>query len=99
MFTNISWSAYLLFVVLLLAAWYLFVGVRYYFGELQALASGKASSFRRIVSTDEQSATIERSKNNGTESDQPATNVASAEEMETLSARLAEVIAKAANRA
>lgn len=41
MFTNISWTDYLMAVVLLLAIYYLFVGIRYYSGELKDLLSGK----------------------------------------------------------
>jgi len=35
MFTNISWANYILVVTLLLAVWYLFVGMRFYFNDLQ----------------------------------------------------------------
>src|SRR5690606_24414179 len=97
MFTNISWSSYLLFVALVLVAWYLFVGLRFYFAELQALASGKLSLFRRILPTDAQPANIERPKGSGIESDQRTANVAPATEMEILSSRLTEAIASAAD--
>jgi len=35
MFTNISWANYIFVVTLLLAAWYLFVGVKFYSNDLQ----------------------------------------------------------------
>ena len=40
MFTNISWGNYTVVVVLLGASWYLFVGLRYYFAEIKAIAKG-----------------------------------------------------------
>jgi hypothetical protein len=41
MFTNISWSNYIIVVILLLASWYLFVGFRFYFDDLKEVISGK----------------------------------------------------------
>ncbi|OOV20481.1 hypothetical protein [Flavobacterium sp. LM4] len=41
MFTNISWSNYIVVVILLLASWYLFVGFRFYFDDLKEVISGK----------------------------------------------------------
>ena len=41
MFTKISWRDYLLAVSILLAIYYLFVGVRYFSGNLKALLAGK----------------------------------------------------------
>ncbi len=41
MFTQISWTDYLLAVSILLAIYYLFVGVRYFSGDLKALLAGK----------------------------------------------------------
>jgi len=41
MFTNISWTDYFIAVTILLAIYYLFVGIRYYSGELKDLLSGK----------------------------------------------------------
>ncbi|RUA28433.1 MAG: hypothetical protein DSY77_16030, partial [Bacteroidetes bacterium] len=41
MFTQISWTDYLLAVSILLAIYYLFVGVRYFSGNLKALLAGK----------------------------------------------------------
>ena len=37
MFTNISWTAYIVVVALLLVAWYLFIGLRYYSNDLKDL--------------------------------------------------------------
>ncbi len=41
MFSQISWTDYLLAVTILLAIYYLFVGIRYFSGDLKALLSGK----------------------------------------------------------
>lgn len=41
MFTNISWGNYILVVLLLLTAWYLFVAMRFYLDELKNFVSGK----------------------------------------------------------
>ncbi|MCK9639217.1 MAG: hypothetical protein M0R39_04850 [Prolixibacteraceae bacterium] len=41
MFTNISWTDYFVAVVLLLAIYYLFVGLRYFSADLKDLFSGK----------------------------------------------------------
>jgi hypothetical protein len=41
MLTNISWDNYIVVVVLLVASWYLFVGVRFYFADLKDIATGK----------------------------------------------------------
>ena len=41
MFTNISWTDYFEAVVLLLAIYYLFIGLRYFSADLKDLFSGK----------------------------------------------------------
>jgi len=41
MFTNISWGNYIVVIVLLLASWYLFVGLRFYFVEIKEIVTGK----------------------------------------------------------
>lgn len=41
MFTNISWSDYIIAVAILLTVYYLFVGVRYFSADLRDLLSGK----------------------------------------------------------
>ncbi len=49
MFTNISWTDYFVAVVLLLAIYYLFVGVRYYSADLKDLISGKQRPNFRVA--------------------------------------------------
>jgi hypothetical protein len=41
MFTNISWTDYFITMTILLAIYYLFVGIRYYAGDIKDLLSGK----------------------------------------------------------
>lgn len=41
MFTNISWMDYFITVTILLAIYYLFVGIRFYAGDIKDLLSGK----------------------------------------------------------
>lgn len=41
MFTNISWTTYIIFVVFLLAAWYIIIGLKFYYHDLQNILSGK----------------------------------------------------------
>lgn len=41
MFTNISWTDYFITVTILLAIYYLFVGIRYYARDIKDLLSGK----------------------------------------------------------
>lgn len=41
MFTNISWTDYFITVAILLAIYYLFIGIRYYSGDIKDLLSGK----------------------------------------------------------
>jgi hypothetical protein len=41
MFTNISWGNYIVVIVLLLASWYLLVGLRFYFVEIKEIVIGK----------------------------------------------------------
>jgi hypothetical protein len=49
MFTNISWGNYIVVVILLLASWYLFIGLRFYFNDLKKVISGKRKlQFRRL---------------------------------------------------
>lgn len=49
MFTNISWGNYIVVVVLLLASWYLFVGLRFYFDDIKEIVTGKRKlQFRRL---------------------------------------------------
>ena len=41
MFTNISWSNYIVVIVLFTAGWYVFIGLRFYFNDLREIATWK----------------------------------------------------------
>ena len=43
MLTNISWTDYIIAVAILLAVYYFFVGIRYFFADLKDLVSGKSN--------------------------------------------------------
>jgi len=50
MLRGISWNNYIVVVVLLSLAWYLFVGLRYYFDDIKDLVTGKRKpQFRSLV--------------------------------------------------
>lgn len=52
MFTQISWSSYIITVLLLSTAYYLFIGYRYYRNDLLQLVSGKRNTTNdNVVST------------------------------------------------
>jgi len=44
MFTNISWANYLLVAALLLTAWYIVIGLKFYFHGLRNIFTGKIKS-------------------------------------------------------
>ena len=55
MFTNISWGNYIVVVVLLLASWYLFIGLRFYFDDIKEIVTGKRKlQFHRLGKTNYQ---------------------------------------------
>jgi hypothetical protein len=55
MFTNISWGNYIVAVALLLASWYLFVGLQFYFDDIKEIVTGKRKlNFRRSGNTNYQ---------------------------------------------
>ncbi len=48
MFTNISWANYLFFTALLLTAWYIIIGLKFYFHDLRNIFTGKIKlTFKR----------------------------------------------------
>ncbi|KDN54677.1 hypothetical protein [Flavobacterium seoulense] len=50
MLRGISWNSYIVVAVLVLIAWYLFVGLRFYFDDLKDLVSGKRKlQFRDLL--------------------------------------------------
>ncbi|SHN20773.1 hypothetical protein [Flavobacterium xinjiangense] len=63
MLRNISWGNYIIVIVLLVASWYLFVGLRFYFAEIKDLATGKkkfpSRSFPQVQSNLEHLETLD----------------------------------------
>lgn len=49
MFTNISWSNYLLAVLLLLTIYYVFIGIRFYSNDLKQLLSSQRKSGDNLI--------------------------------------------------
>jgi len=49
MFTQISWDKYIIAVLLLSAVYYLFIGYRYYGGDLLQLISGKKGTANHVM--------------------------------------------------
>lgn len=49
MFTNISWGNYIFVIVLLLASWYLFIGLRYYLFDITEIVTGKRKLRNRSI--------------------------------------------------
>lgn len=49
MFTNISWTNYIIVVILLLVIWYIIIGLKFYFRDLQNILSGKTKLVFRGV--------------------------------------------------
>ena len=101
MFTNISWADYLSAVFLLLAIYYVYVGVRYYSGDLKDLLSGKRKLNFRASRADSPAGPSPQFTDNG---DRPAgppfeeTTDDDFAEVEYLIGRLKEVIADASQR-
>lgn len=52
MFTNISWSNYLLAVLLLLTIYYVFIGIRFYSNDLKQLLNGQRKSGDNLIRQD-----------------------------------------------
>lgn len=46
MFTNISWTNYIIVIILLLAIYYLFIGIRFYYHKLKNLAGKRKFQLR-----------------------------------------------------
>ena len=101
MFTNISWTNYLVAVLLLLTIYYLFVGVRYYSADLKDLFSGKQNpDFRTALSNDTDGENILRTEENYT-NERPAFAITTDDdfaEVEHLIDRLKSVIADASGK-
>jgi hypothetical protein len=95
MFTNISWASYILVVSLLLAAWYLIIGMRFYFHDLQNLLARKRKPNLQLAPDETYSTT-------GSEFISEQTEASDADnlfhEVENLTAKLKETIADASSK-
>ena len=102
MLTNISWTDYIIAVAILLAAYYFFVGMRYFSADLKDLVSGKRElKFRAVIpdDTDESESFQSSEKNYNGES--PAFETTTDDdfaEVEHLIERLKSVIADASGK-
>lgn len=101
MFTNISWTTYITFVALLLTVWYLIIGLRFYFSDLQILLSGKRKTDAQIegkelrfTQNDDQLADNQKAPTNLSKEQ---TNHLF-EEVETLSAKLKDAVSDASSK-
>lgn len=90
MFTNISWTTYITFVAILLVAWYLFIGLRFYFSELQILLTGKRKPEQKIEENKFQNIDDDQSETLSKEQTEYFF-----EEVETLSARIKDAVSDA----
>lgn len=95
MFTNISWASYILVVTLLLAVWYLVIGMRFYFNDLQNLLTRKRKPDLQLASDDTYLTTGAEFTPEQTE----ASNTDNLfQEVEMLTAKLKETIADASSK-
>jgi hypothetical protein len=101
MLTNISWTDYIIAVVLLLTAYYFFVGMRYFSADLKNLVSGKSNlKFMGGISYDTLTESIQPSEKNYN-GERPALETTTEDdfaEVEHLIERLKSVIADASGK-
>jgi hypothetical protein len=101
MLTNISWTDYIIAVAIFLAAYYFFVGMRYFSADLKDLVSGKSNlKFMVVLSHDKVSESIQPSEKNYN-GESPAFETTTDDdfvEVEHLIERLKSVIADASGK-
>lgn len=67
MLTNISWTDYLIAVAILLAIYYLFVGLKYFSADFKDLFSGKRKqNFKAVLSNDANEESIHSTRESAT---------------------------------
>ena len=101
MFTNISWTAYITFVAILLAAWYLIIGLRFYLSDLQILLSGKRKSNPQIEGNEFRSVQQDEAISSGPEMSETFRKEQTDqlfEEVETLSAKIKDAVSDASTK-
>ena len=101
MLTNISWTDYIIAVAIFLAAYYFFVGMRYFSADLKDLVSGKSNlKFMGVLSHDKVSESIQPSEKSY-DGESPAFETTTDDdfvEVEHLIERLKSVIADASGK-
>lgn len=95
MFTNISWATYIFVVILLLAVWYLAIGLKFYFHDLQNLLARRGNRNLELAqdescSTSNSEFTFEQTEASDTDS--------LYHEVENLTMKLKETIADASSK-
>jgi hypothetical protein len=96
MFTNISWSSYITAVSLLLLVYYLFLGFKFYYSELQQIMSGK----QKIKSLNFRNKENLRFNSSGSRNLKEAfsSSFDTLDDAEELSERLLKAVSESANR-
>lgn len=97
MLKNISWSDYIIAVAILLVIYYLFVGMKYFSGEIKDLLSGKRK-FRAAVPNDHAAYNLDNEQSLQETSGFEKTTDDEFSEVEHLIERLKAVIADASRR-
>lgn len=93
MFTNISWGTYIIVVVLLLAVWYLIIGLRFYSQDLQSFLARKRKKNVQLAQ-DESYSNAEHTSEQTETSDTDSFY----HEVENLTTKLKETIADASSK-
>lgn len=99
MLKHISWSDYLLAVIVLLIIYYIFIGVKYFSCEIKALLSGKRKlAFKAALPTDSGQYSLDNDSDQSAEKGFEETADDTFTEVEHLIGRLKTVIADASQR-
>ncbi|MES2329803.1 MAG: hypothetical protein V4539_09390 [Bacteroidota bacterium] len=101
MFTNISWTTYITFVALLLAVWYLIIGLRFYLSDLQILLSGKRKPTPQIAGNEYRSFQHDEAISHETETTATLSKEQTDdlfEKVETLSVKLKDAVSDASEK-
>lgn len=105
MFTNTSWTTYLIFVALFLSAWYLIICLRFYSSDILNFISSKTKAQKRDNGNGSQPTHDEGIKTETSQEDtHKATSLNEAqtdhlfEDVETLSAKIKDAVADASTK-
>lgn len=105
MFTNISWTTYLIFVALFLSAWYIIICLRFYSSDILNFISSKTKATKRDLSKDTRPTQYERTKTTALEEDTHKAASLSEEQtdhlfedVDTLSAKIKDAVSGASSK-